>query len=67
MSADEPYKHVLVMKLDYDNQPEVIPLNIENIVLIAYTVNRVESCLYVSETHPTALASLGIPFLQRLL
>lgn len=39
MSADEPYKNMLMVELDYDYQPKIIPLNIENIVLITYTIN----------------------------
>ena len=67
MSADEPNKNILVLKLDYDNQAEIIALDIENVVLIADAINRVECGTDVSEVRPVAFPSFRVPFLQSVL
>ncbi len=58
MSAYKSYVNISVLKLNDYNQAEVIPLYIENVVLITDTIYRIESSLYVSEISPSALACL---------
>lgn len=67
MCSNEPYEDVLMIKLNYDNQAEIITLDIENVVLIADTIRRVERCSYVCEASPMAFPSFGVPLFQRLL
>jgi hypothetical protein len=67
MSAYEPNKNILVLKLDYDNQAEIIALDIENVVLIADTINRVEGGTDVSEVRPVAFPGFRVPFFQSVL
>jgi len=67
MSSYPPYKNVLAPKSNYDNQSEIITLDIENIVLIAYTISRVEGCPDIGKACPTAFPSLRVPIFQSFL
>lgn len=46
---------------------EVIALDIEHIVLIADTINRIECGTDVSEVRPVAFPSFRVPFFQSVL
>jgi hypothetical protein len=67
MSADKPYKNILVPKLDYDNQAEIIALDVEHIVLIADTINRIECGTDIREIRPVTFPSFRVPFFQSIL
>jgi len=67
MCSYEPYEDVLMIKLNYDNQAEIIALNIENVVLIADTIGRIKRRSYVCEACPMAFPSFGVPLFQCLL
>ncbi len=64
MGSNEPYINVSVLELDYYNQAKIISLDVENIVLVSYTVHRIECRSDVGEVHLMAFAGFSVPLFQ---
>ena len=65
MSADESYEYVAHHEFYYNNQPVLVSLYIEGIVLVAHAVCRSEILPEVGETSPLGIFYFLIPPFKR--
>lgn len=51
-------------ELNHSHKSEVVPFDVEYIVLIPYIINAIKSLFYISKTTPFALLNFLHPVLQ---
>lgn len=54
-------------ELDYHDQTEIIPFDIEYVMLVADTIHRIECGSNIGKTCPMASAGFRVPFFQSIL
>lgn len=64
MSANKTYQYELWSEFYNCNQTEIIAFYVENIVLVAYIINRIESPLHVSKRTPVGILHFLRPVLK---
>lgn len=64
MSTNKANIYKLYSELHHYYQAIIIPFNIENIMLVTYTIGTIKGLLYISETSPFTFLYYSNPFLQ---
>ncbi len=64
MSADKPDIYKVDSEFNNNHQPEIIPFQIENVMLISNIIRTIECFLHIGKARPLAPLHYCAPFLQ---